>query len=348
MPGMATRSAGKRKLDAEEDSKPLNVKDSTSNLILKKPKLSPSPSKATKPSTTSPAIFDNTLHPPVPAPTFSIPSGVSPRPPLTIKKKPDLDLLYFKPFLTPAFSKTLYTYLLQSLPWHRVQYRTRGMDITTPRYTTVFGIDESGAPLSAYDRRPRAIPTALELLKNEVEKATDEHYTHVLVNFYSNGQDSISYHSDDESFLGPLPTIASLSLGSSRDFLMRHKVDKTKNEKFVLESGDMVVMRGKTQSEWLHAVPKRKNAGGRINITFRRAVNVKGTNNYYRYNVGDGGVLRWDAKAGIMVPVVGWKGDVDEVGEAGEGKLDAAKAEGSDGVVEGKVEFVKDEGLLGE
>ncbi|KAJ3032010.1 hypothetical protein HK097_005391, partial [Rhizophlyctis rosea] len=253
---MTTRTASKRKIEPKEEE--LAEAQLQSIPVPKKAKASPSKSDLYSATPPKPDIFDNTVHPPIPPPTFSIPAGISPHPARPIKKKPDLDLLYFKPFLTPSFSKTLYNYLLDSLPWHRVQYRTRGMEITTPRYTTVFGCDETFAPPTAYDRRPRAIPLALELLKNEVEKATNEHYTHVLVNFYSTGQDSISYHSDDESFLGPLPTIASLSLGGSRDFLMRHKEDKSKNEKFVLESGDMIVMRGKTQSQWLHAVPKRK------------------------------------------------------------------------------------------
>lgn len=57
-------------------------------------------------------------------------------------------------------------------------------------------------------------------------------------------------------------------------------------------------MRGATQANWLHSIPKRtgKNAedGGRINITFRRAVVRAGTDNYYTYNVGNGPVYKWD------------------------------------------------------
>ena len=51
---------------------------------------------------------------------------------------------------------------------------------------------------------------------------------------------------------------------------------ETKPIKLALASGDMVLMRGKTQANWLHSIPKRtgKNAedGGRINITFRKAM----------------------------------------------------------------------------
>ena len=89
------------------------------------------------------------------------------------------------------------------------------------------------------------------------------------------------------------PTIASLSLGGSRDFLMKHKDDGNKKEKFPLENGDMLVMQGTTQSKWLHSIPKRTSTvQPRVNITFRKAMNAAGTNNYYKYNVGDGGIFR--------------------------------------------------------
>lgn len=45
----------------------------------------------------------------------------------------------------------------------------------------------------------------------------------------------------ERSFLGPNPTIASLSLGSPRDFQMRHKTDKAaKVEKWSLQSGSHI------------------------------------------------------------------------------------------------------------
>jgi alkylated DNA repair dioxygenase AlkB len=120
-----------------------------------------------------------------------------------------------------------------------------------------------------------------------------------LVNYYASGSDSISYHSDDERFLGTDPAIASFSLGAKRDFMMKHKNPNTgaKQLKMPLASGDMILMRGKTQANWLHSIPKRsgKNMedGGRINITFRRAMAKDGTENYYYYNVGRGPVYRW-------------------------------------------------------
>jgi alkylated DNA repair dioxygenase AlkB len=162
---------------------------------------------------------------------------------------------------------------------------------------------------------PRPMPKCLDELRQSTEAATSCKFNFCLVNYYATGTDSISFHSDDERFLGPEPAIASFSLGAKRDFLMKHKPTTQVNQnqpteqaakplKFALGSGDMVLMRGKTQANWLHSIPKRtgKNheEGGRINITFRRARVKGGTDNYYTYNVGTGPVYRWNKDAREM------------------------------------------------
>jgi alkylated DNA repair dioxygenase AlkB len=155
---------------------------------------------------------------------------------------------------------------------------------------------------------PRPIPKCLDDLRLVTEAATGCKFNFCLVNYYASGSDSISYHSDDERFLGNLPAIASFSLGARRDFLMKHKPippndntappPETRTIKLPLASGDMILMKGRTQANWLHSIPKRtgKNTedGGRINITFRKAMIRGGTENYYNYNVGTGPVYKWD------------------------------------------------------
>ncbi|KAH7257349.1 hypothetical protein BKA59DRAFT_105798 [Fusarium tricinctum] len=253
-----------------------------------------------------------------------------------INDQPDLDLLYFEPFITAPVSRSLFEFLRAELPFYRVEYKIKrgGIEtqIRTPRWTTVFGLDETskfndkGLPadattgLRAMDKRyaqypPRPIPKCLDELRRRTELATGCTYNFCLVNYYASGSDSISFHSDDEQFLGRDPAIASFSLGARRDFLMKHKppppntvnspVLNSKPLKLPLGSGDMVLMRGRTQSNWLHSIPKRtgKNQedGGRINITFRKAMVKGGTENYYNYNVGTGPVYRWNKEAREML-----------------------------------------------
>ncbi|WVR05170.1 hypothetical protein IAU60_002182 [Kwoniella sp. DSM 27419] len=263
-------------------------------------------------------------HPP-PNPTFNHPLVLPPVPPAldpiqynskgTIIHDPvtELDLVYFKRFIDPrGSSKALMRYLLDELPWYRVKYTVRGININTPRYTTVFGKDSTEIPWTGYQKcRPRAIPEVLLRLMRKVEQVTSSQFNFCLVNYYSSGTDSISFHSDSESFLGPNPTIASLSLGFPRDFHLRHVNHKNHPrtakpvpvQKYTLDDGDMVVMRGRTQHEWEHSVPKRKSAEGRINITFRKGVVRYASENYYNYNVGKGEMYRWNREQGRMVEV---------------------------------------------
>ncbi|CEH19401.1 hypothetical protein CBOM_06728 [Ceraceosorus bombacis] len=222
-----------------------------------------------------------------------------------------LDLLYCKGWIVPEARRRLFRWMLNELAWHRVVYTRPNSNITirTPRLTTTFGRDDTGAPDSAYPIKPRPFPKPLAELKALLEHLTGTYFNTVIINLYLDGSDSISYHSDDEAFLGSLPTIASISLGATRDFFMRRKAPAgvdvpaaradqpsgTKGvgpaasrptEKFALADGDLLIMRGRSQADYEHAIPKRKEAGPRINLTFRRVTNVKGTNNFQRYNRG--------------------------------------------------------------
>lgn len=267
--------------------------------------------------------------------------------PRHIADQPDLDLLYYQPFLPRGLATTYFDHLRQSLFFYRVTYPIKRGPvetiIRTPRYTTVFGLDDTAVfssaddsgsildartkqpvPSTAYKCRPRPLPDCLDALRRATEMTTGRQWNFCLINYYASGADSISYHSDDERFLGPDPAIASFSLGAKRDFLLKHKpstaevtslslerekgaekIAKDKPLKLSLASGDMVLMQGATQANWMHSIPKRagKDADkGRINITFRRALVRGGTENYYRYNVGDGGVYRWDKASHEMTP----------------------------------------------
>lgn len=93
----------------------------------------------------------------------------------------------------------LFEFLLHEFPWYRVSYKTRGIDIRTPHWTCAWGCDETGAPPSAYKIKPRNIPSVLQTLLEHMQEQTGAKYNFVLVNFYENGKDSISWHSDDES-----------------------------------------------------------------------------------------------------------------------------------------------------
>ncbi len=79
----------------------------------------------------------------------------------------------------------------------------------------------------------------------------------------------MGWHSDNEPELGKDPTIASISLGETRTFHLKHIHSKEKI-KMELNNGSLLVMAGSTQHYWQHSLPKtRQTKQERINLTFR-------------------------------------------------------------------------------
>lgn len=137
-----------------------------------------SPKRARIDNDTAEALPDHPYHAP-PTPFFNHPITIHDRDlglvfnnaPRLITKPADLDLMYFDRFLDSASSQRLFNYLLDELPWYRVNYTVRNIDIKTPRYTTVFGKDATHTPWTSYsDFKPRAIPQVLLQLKQKGER----------------------------------------------------------------------------------------------------------------------------------------------------------------------------------
>ena len=112
-------------------------------------------------------------------------------------------------------------------------------------------------------------PTLLEI-KSRIEEVSNVTFNSVLLNYYRNERDSVSWHSDDEPELGKNPIIGSVSFGDVRTFQLKHKTNKSLTISRDLPDGSYIEMAGSTQHHWLHQIPKRtRKIGPRINLTFR-------------------------------------------------------------------------------
>lgn len=119
---------------------------------------------------------------------------------------------------------------------------------------------------------------ALRLIKEERNKSgkSSEIFNYVLLNHYRNGEEYMSYHTDDESSLHPHYPIASVSLGSTRNFDIRYRMKdddgkKSRLDRFPLADGDLLLMFPPMQQCYEHGIPVEKRVvGDRINLTFRR------------------------------------------------------------------------------
>ncbi len=122
-----------------------------------------------------------------------------------------------------------------------------------------------------------ALPWVEELLilKEIVEQKTNETFNSCLLNLYHDGTEGMAWHSDVEQDLQKNGAIGSLSFGAERKFSLKHKQTK-ETVSLILQHGSLLVMKGVTQTHWLHCLPPTKMPiKSRVNLTFRTIVEKK-------------------------------------------------------------------------
>jgi alkylated DNA repair dioxygenase AlkB len=166
-----------------------------------------------------------------------------------------------------ADADRLFDALMEGIAWRQEIATVMGRRVPIPRLTAWHG--EAGYVYSGIRLQPAPWTPPLLELKVIAEACAGRAFDSVLLNLYRSGRDSVSWHADDEPGLGRDPVIASLSLGTTRRFHLRHRRSKA-CVALDLPHGSCLVMAGATQHHWLHQLPKTARAvGPRINLTFR-------------------------------------------------------------------------------
>jgi alkylated DNA repair dioxygenase AlkB len=186
------------------------------------------------------------------------------------------DVTYFPNALSNNDADTFFEKLQAELPWRQDSIRLFGKPVKIPRLQSWHGDEACTYTYSNLTMSPNPWTKSLLEIKARCEAiCASEHKTQfnsVLANWYRDGQDSMSFHSDDEPELGVNPVIASVTLGEARPFVFKHKETKEKCTQ-VLEHGSVLIMAGTTQSHYVHGIAKTaKPIGGRINLTFRHLI----------------------------------------------------------------------------
>lgn len=157
----------------------------------------------------------------------------------------------------------------QAISWRQETIRMFGRTLPLPRLTAWYGDPDAVYVYSGIRNEPSPWIPILRAMKDRAQELTGSRYNSVLVNRYADGAQSMSWHADDEAALGPEPAIASVSLGATRRFLLKGKQHDRRLE-LELPQGSLLLMAGRLQEEWVHALPRtRKPVGLRINFTFR-------------------------------------------------------------------------------
>ena len=187
----------------------------------------------------------------------------------------NLDIILDKFFLNQSDANNLYEKCLNDISWQSSAIIMFGKKIDVPRLECWYGdlgceYTYSGKSLKRFE-----FPNFLLDLRMLIEKKVNSNFNSVLANLYRDGQDSMGLHADDEKELGNEPVIASISLGENRPIIFQNKKTKEKVT-FDQPHGSLLVMQGKTQDHWKHAINKSKKIDKpRINLTFRNIITTE-------------------------------------------------------------------------
>lgn len=158
---------------------------------------------------------------------------------------------------------------LRDAPFARESPVMFGRPVTVRRESCAFGDLGRRYRYSGLVRDALPWPPALRPVLDRLEATTGERFSFALVNRYPDGDAALGWHADDEEDLAADATIASLSLGATRDFQMRLRGGRCCLS-VALPEGSLLTMEGETQRHYQHRVPRRARvAEARINLTLR-------------------------------------------------------------------------------
>jgi alkylated DNA repair dioxygenase AlkB len=189
-----------------------------------------------------------------------------------------LDLSGAEVYLYPAFFCTpdadrLLRELRDTTTWRQETIKLYGKNISVPRLTAWYGDEGTSYIYSGIKNVPLPWTPVLLEVKQAVEPPSGVVFNSVLLNCYRTGKDSVSWHADDEPEFGEQPVITSVSFGGTRTFQLKHKKRKELKASLELTHCCVLIMRGDTQANWLHQIPKTaKHVEERLNLTFRAIV----------------------------------------------------------------------------
>lgn len=162
--------------------------------------------------------------------------------------------------------------LLSDVEWKNDEAIIFNKKVITKRKVAWYADQPFDYTYSKVTRSALAWTNELLDLKNKVEVASGEVFNSCLLNLYHSGEEGMAWHSDSEKQLERNGAIASVSLGAERQFCFKHKRTK-ETHCSKLQHGSLLVMKGVTQTHWMHRLPPTKKVSQpRVNLTFRTII----------------------------------------------------------------------------
>lgn len=155
----------------------------------------------------------------------------------------------------------LFAELADVAPWQQRERWMYDKQVVEPRLTCNWPMGEA----------PDIVARMGKLLSGHYGVALDS----VWCNYYRDGRDSVAWHGDTIRKRLERPLVAIVSLGSPRRFGLRPRGGGP-GRYLTVDGGDLLVMGGRCQHEWEHAVPKSATGGPRISVTYRHSTELSG------------------------------------------------------------------------
>lgn len=176
---------------------------------------------------------------------------------------------YHGVIMPAATADKVFDDLMQNIAWRNDEAIIFGKKIITKRKVAWYADAPFEYTYSKITKRALRWTPALLALKAQVEDTAGETFNSCLLNLYHDGSEGMAWHADAERDLKKNGAIGSLSLGAARKFSFKHKKSGATVSR-ILEHGSLLVMKGETQTHWLHRLPPSKTVTmPRINLTFR-------------------------------------------------------------------------------
>jgi len=145
--------------------------------------------------------------------------------------------------------------LIDSVPWKQRRRRMYDRVLPDPRLccgaAALGGLEPALGEMRAHLQRRYGVALAAPFL-----------------NYYRDGRDSVAFHGDRELVTLDDTLVAIVTLGALRPFLLRPRGGGTSID-VRPASGDLLVIGGRCQRDWEHAVPKTASAGPRVSVSMR-------------------------------------------------------------------------------
>ena len=180
---------------------------------------------------------------------------------------------YYGKIFTEEQSEIYYVKLLNEINWQHDVVKIFGKEIITKRKVAFLGDEGISYKYSGKTKIAEKWLKFILEIKSTVEQISGEKFNACLLNYYHDGSEAMSWHSDNEKEILKDSAIASVSFGAERKFGFKHNFSKEEIS-LMLEKGSLLIIKDETQIYWKHKLyTNAKITEPRINLTFRTIVN---------------------------------------------------------------------------